>query len=65
MTPTQTLAKALETAPTKALALQAAQELRRLEKERMELLHALADSVTATLNGVQAMHRLMSRYLDA
>jgi hypothetical protein len=64
MTPTQTLAKALETAPTQALAMKAAKELLRLEKERMDLLRAFADSVSATLSGVKAAHDVMGRYLD-
>jgi len=48
MTPTQTLAKALEVAPTPALAMQAARELRRLEKDHLDMLHALADSMSAS-----------------
>jgi hypothetical protein len=48
MTPTQTLAKALEVAPTPDLAMQAAKELRRLEKDRLDMLQALADSMSAS-----------------
>jgi hypothetical protein len=64
MTPTQTLAKALETAPTPALAMKAAKELRRLEKERMDLLRAFAASADASLSGVRAAHEILGRYLD-